>query len=305
MATGGMDTSRSYYPTLYMLNQKLNLGCGTTFVNSDNWINFDYAPTNATVQQADLLAPLRLESGSVAVVYTSHFLEHVPRSLVPALLAECFRVLRPGGVIRLVLPDLEEMCREYLFRREAGEHEKANFVVVEMIDQCVRLVPEGELGQIYQRYAADPVRYSQMIDYVRKRNGEDLYPKGRRYINADQLTEESTHCKDWYSKFFNRLIWRVRAYIARTWLTWSLQCLPPAFRQQNVSLASVGERHYWLWDLHQISQVLRSVGFQQIERCQFNTSCIADFPFYPLDTDDEGQPRKGVESMFVEAIKPS
>lgn len=291
-----------------MLNQKINLGCGTTFVKSEGWINFDYTPTNATVQQADLLAPLQLESGSVAVVYSSHFLEHVPRLLVPALLAECFRVLRPGGVIRLVLPDLEEMCREYLSRREAGEHEKANFVVVEMIDQCVRLVPGGELGQIYQRYAADPVRYSQMIDYLRGRNGENLYPKVRRYTNADQVTDQLTHCKNLHLQFFNhvnRLSGRVRAYIARTWLTWSLQCLPPAFRQQNVSLASVGERHHWLWDLHQISQVLRSVGFQRVERCQFNTSCIVDFPFYPLDMDDEGQPRKGAESMFVEAIKSS
>ncbi|WP_295388952.1 methyltransferase domain-containing protein [uncultured Thiodictyon sp.] len=297
-----------------MSDLKLNLGCGGSLVTSDDWINLDYAPANASVQQADLLARLPLAAGSVAVVYSSHFIEHVPRSHVPGILGECFRVLRPGGVMRLVLPDIEEMCREYLARREASEHEKADFVVVEMIDQCVRLTGGGELGQLYRRYAADPARHSEMIDYLRARNGEDLRPRlsplrleigqpeeERQGRSDGSLLTRLAHRSNRLRTFPGRLRTRAR----HAWFEWLLQQLPPTFRLQNVSVASVGERHHWLWDLHQITQALQRAGFEQVERSQFNTSRVADFPFYPLDVDDEGRARKGAESMYVEASKPA
>ena len=47
-----------------------------------------------------------------------------------------------------MVPDLEEMCREYLARRQMGAHEQADFVVLEMIDQCVRQVGGGEMGGV-------------------------------------------------------------------------------------------------------------------------------------------------------------
>ena len=80
--------------------------------------------------------------------------------------------------------------------------------------------------------------------------------------------------------------------------------LPAAFRAQNVSLAGVGERHHWLWDFHQLQQALEAAGFQGVERRTAATSALADFPFHPLDLDTDGRPRKGAESMYVEAHKP-
>ena len=156
-----------------MLN--INLACGRVFVDSPDWLNFDFAPASPTVRKANLLGRLPVADGAAALVYSSHFLEHVPRDLVPGFLRECWRVLRPGGVVRLVLPDLENLAREYLVRREAGEHDKADFVVLEMIDQCVRRESGGELGQLYRRLSGrqgDDVE--SMIDYIRARTGEDL-----------------------------------------------------------------------------------------------------------------------------------
>ena len=233
----------------------------------------------------------------------------MPRSRVPGLLAECFRVLRPGGVIRLVLPDLEEMCREYLARRDAGDHEKAEFVVVEMIDQCVRLTCGGELGALYRTYNADPIRHEAMIDYLYRRNGENLRA-GATGQNADKGSSRlAPRPPRWpRSRLFlqrsTRLPRRVRERAQNAWFAWLLRRLPPAFREQNVSLASVGERHHWLWDLHQLTKALRPAGFVHIERCTCDTGRIEGFPFFPLDVDDDGRPRKGAESMYVEASKP-
>jgi SAM-dependent methyltransferase len=48
------------------------------------------------------------------VVYHSHLLEHIDREQAPAFVAECFRVLKPGGAIRIVVPDLELLGRAYV-----------------------------------------------------------------------------------------------------------------------------------------------------------------------------------------------
>jgi len=289
-----------------MSDVKVNLACGRTYVRDGGWVNLDYSPANADIVQADLLGSLPFSSGSAALVYCSHFLEHIPRTRVAGFLSECWRILSPGGVIRLVLPDLEEMCQEYLAQRKAGDHEKADFVVVEMIDQAVRLRSGGELGALYHRYAADPSHHGEMIDYVRARNGEQLRPGVGPDHDVGNGPRGPTQA-DPRTRLLSRLVQlpeRVRRRAGNAWFRWLLRQLPPAFREQNISLASVGERHHWLWDLHQLSQALRAAGFETVERCGCATSRIPNFPFYPLDIDDDGRPRKGAESMYVEASKP-
>jgi hypothetical protein len=97
---------------------------------------------------------------------------------------------------------------------------------------------------------------------------------------------------------------RLPALAERLWIRAVIQLLPRGFREQNVSLASVGERHHWLYDGHSLKQRLQASGFVAIERCTASTSRHPDFPFHPLDLAADGQPRKGAESLFIEAQKP-
>jgi hypothetical protein len=154
---------------------KINLGCGLAFIDSPEWINLDYSPSAPTVRKANLLGRLPLEDASASLVYSSHFLEHVPRSMVSGLLRECIRVLKPGGYVRFVLPDLENMVREYNQMRERGEHEKADFVVLEMIDQCVRPTSGGELGRLYSKLKQAPEVQLDLINFIGERTGENLH----------------------------------------------------------------------------------------------------------------------------------
>jgi len=55
------------------------------------------------------------EDKTFDVVYHSHLLEHIDREDALAFLAECHRVLRPGGVIRVVVPDLEKWASAYTY----------------------------------------------------------------------------------------------------------------------------------------------------------------------------------------------
>jgi ubiquinone/menaquinone biosynthesis C-methylase UbiE len=62
----------------------------------------------------DLTKPLPFEDNTVSVVYGAHVLEHLYLVDAQRLLSECKRVLRPAGVIRLVVPDLLSMTASYL-----------------------------------------------------------------------------------------------------------------------------------------------------------------------------------------------
>jgi predicted SAM-dependent methyltransferase len=90
---------------------KLHLGCGS--INLTGWINIDLDSPGADMH-LDLRQPLPFETSTVDYVYAEHFIEHVERHDGVRLLQELLRVLKPGGVIRLVTPDLRFLCCTYL-----------------------------------------------------------------------------------------------------------------------------------------------------------------------------------------------
>lgn len=277
-----------------MTKKFINLGCGSLFIDNSQWINLDFNPSNKTIQKANLLESLPLKDNSASVVYSSHFFEHIPRSLIQDFLKECFRVLKPNGVLRLVLPDLEKMARSYLEYRENENHVKADFVVVEIIDQCVRRKSGGQLSQLYKKFSEKTnLENKEMINFVRERTGENLYKRASSYATKNKMIQK-------IYKIPNVLISRLQ----RVWINLWLLGLPSAFRKQNISLAQIGELHQWLWDFYQVRTELIAAGFNGVIKSTANTSLVHDFPFYPLDLDVDGLPRKGNQSMFVEAYKP-
>ena len=62
----------------------------------------------------DLTRPLPFGDNTVSVIYGAHVLEHLYLTDARRLLLECRRVLRPSGVIRIVVPDLQSMASVYL-----------------------------------------------------------------------------------------------------------------------------------------------------------------------------------------------
>ncbi|NTA39814.1 class I SAM-dependent methyltransferase [Agrobacterium salinitolerans] len=95
---------------------KLNIGCGPVIF--DGWINIDIDHVDADVN-ADVTKGLEFEDNSVSFVFAEHFIEHLPRVEAVKFLKECRRVMRPGGVIRLSTPDLDELVDAYI-ARDAG-----------------------------------------------------------------------------------------------------------------------------------------------------------------------------------------
>ena len=110
----------------------IQFGCGLSAPG--DWLNFDSSPTLRlqqlpvigglvptgpygrfpnNVRYGDIVAGLPVPERSVELLYCSHVLEHLALADLRTALRNCRRVLKSGGMFRLVLPDLEFLISEY------------------------------------------------------------------------------------------------------------------------------------------------------------------------------------------------
>jgi len=99
----------------------LNLGCGPD--RRADWLNADLGLTGDIHLDAARRFPFGDEWFSM--VFTEHMLEHLSEGAAAACLRECYRVLQPGGTLRLSTPDLGCLVRNYLARDVAHRQETA------------------------------------------------------------------------------------------------------------------------------------------------------------------------------------
>lgn len=96
----------------------LNLGSGERGFAAPNWINVDGYPFPHVHHLMDLARPLPFDDASFDGILFQHVLEHFPQTVGLAILAECRRILVPGGVLRVAVPDAERVIRSYAVNPE-------------------------------------------------------------------------------------------------------------------------------------------------------------------------------------------
>lgn len=129
--------------------RKLNLGCGPGAPVLQEWINLDGSwnarlakhrllrhllrrlglvpqgavdmPWAPDVLIHDVTRPLPFEDDSLQAIYASHLLEHLYLDEATHLLRDCFRVLEPNGILRIVVPDLRSILMEYFDGTPVGK----------------------------------------------------------------------------------------------------------------------------------------------------------------------------------------
>jgi predicted SAM-dependent methyltransferase len=89
---------------------RLHLGCGGE--RKDGWINIDLLGDPVDVAW-NLANRLPFDPGSVTAVFHEHLLEHLPLQAGDAFMRECYRVLRPGGILRVGVPDAGKLIQSY------------------------------------------------------------------------------------------------------------------------------------------------------------------------------------------------
>jgi SAM-dependent methyltransferase len=98
--------------------RRLNWGCGTRNV-PEGWVNSDIKAAPGIQVVCDITEGLPLEDSSFDYVVSIHALPELAYEDLRGALGELWRVLEPGGTLRLALPDMEKAIRAYL-DRDAG-----------------------------------------------------------------------------------------------------------------------------------------------------------------------------------------
>lgn len=95
----------------------MNWGCGP--LSSYGWINSDIAPWPGVQAVADIRQGLPLPDNHFDYIVSIHALPELPYADLDPALRELRRVLKPGGVLRLGLPDMDRAIQAYL----KGDHD--------------------------------------------------------------------------------------------------------------------------------------------------------------------------------------
>jgi predicted SAM-dependent methyltransferase len=287
----------------------VNIGCGATWHPA--WTNLDVHPLSPQVRSWDVSHGLPFGTEQVDACYASHVIEHLTRAQAQALLLENFRVLRPGGIIRIAVPDLEAIVREYLdvvARADKGEQaalEQYEWITLELLDQLVRDKTGGEM----ERYLRSKALTN--ADYVIARIG----PDAASYMGVQT---SNGHCSNTDSGGSSGSVAQsVRALITRVVKTIRGNLGSAGHIRMNLCKILFGKRgeeavreglfrrsgecHRWMYDRFSLRQLLEQCGFSEVRTCTAFESRIAGFASFGLDVVD-GKVRKP-DSLFMEGVK--
>ena len=91
---------------------KLHLGCGTKHINGYTNIDVRYLPGVDEVNNIKFLRNYKKDS--VDIIYACHVLEHFGRWEYKTVLSRWFEILKPGGILRLAVPNFSSLCTHYI-----------------------------------------------------------------------------------------------------------------------------------------------------------------------------------------------
>jgi predicted SAM-dependent methyltransferase len=122
---GWTNTDKSWNIYLYrvpllkklILKSLLSLG----WVTEDALVHVVDYPSDLDIRRCDVTKGISFDDISVDYIYTSHMLEHLRKEDTMFVFKECYRVLKQGGILRVVVPDLKLYVKEYLDTEESSD----------------------------------------------------------------------------------------------------------------------------------------------------------------------------------------
>ena len=277
------------------LPRMINLGCGSRFHPA--WTNADIAPSNPAIMACDLSKAFPFSDGSFDVVYHSNVLEHIRHEHASDFMRECRRILKPRGILRIAVPDLERICQLYLenLQRAAEYDEEAaaryDWMMLELLDQTVRERSGGGMLD-YLRQTPLPAE-----EFIVERIGNE----GRGMINwirsQSALVPEAPVTP---VKRKPRTFWDSLKKLGRGEHK-------DEFVDRNLAELAIGrfrlggEVHQWMYDRFSLSRLMTASGFVSPRLMTPETSQIPGWTGYHLETGPDGTVHKP-DSFIMECL---
>ncbi len=276
----------------------LNLGCGYHY--HADWVNVDFSETGKDVIGHNLLKGIPFNDNTFKVVYHSHVLEHFPKTEAVKFIEECYRVLKPDGIIRIAIPDLEQIVANYTRLLNMGKNDMNNiairedydWILTEMYDQVARDESGGEMLKYLSKERLNNEEFifsrighegRMLRKNLTENNLSDVTVKKSIGEKLSRKLKDITY-PDNYKKLFLKLLF------------------PKEFELIKLArFKKSGEIHQWMYDIYSLGNLLRDVGFNNVRQMQYNESSIPDWTSFGLDEVDNAVRKP--DSLFVEAIK--
>jgi hypothetical protein len=194
-------------------------------------------------------------------------LEHLCVEDASVFLKECRRILRPGGIVRIVVPDLEAITRRYIHELDSarlGDPDasiRRDWMVHELIDQLTRHQSGGEITKWWSKH---PVPQK---DFIISRVGAEAQ-QSMSYLQRRSASVPRIDSRD-----------------------------PSVIGSFRLS----GEVHRWMYDELSLREALLRSGLHNAKRVEAGESSINNWAQLPLDI-EYGRVRKP-DSLFMEAKK--
>jgi predicted SAM-dependent methyltransferase len=197
-----------------MTRLRINVGCGDT--PTSGWINFDNSFSiiiaklplflarlllffrviikvqyqyivfikDSSIRYGNILKGLPIHDNSIEVLYSSHMLEHFDSDEAEIFCQEAHRILIPGGIIRIVVPDLTLKVNEY------SEHKDAN-LFIDSLNICIPK-PKTFINKIYYGFFNSYRRHQRMYDH----KSLEILLKRNRFVDIQSIESGDTMIAD-------------------------------------------------------------------------------------------------------------
>ena len=226
--------------------------------------------------------------------YSSHLLEHLGAGDAAEFLREQHRVLKPQGVIRVAVPDLGDLCREFAdlqTRVLDGDNRSAfplEYTYLELFDQATRTVPGGDL---YTTWLGCP---PEQTAFVEGRAGDEFRSTVSRHGPQAPRLAALLRPGGW-RRAWTMLRERVVEITARALLgKRGAEAVREGFFRAS------GEVHRAMYDEALLARGLVAAGFHEPKRMSASESLLPGFAAFNLDTEND-RVRKP-DSLFMEAV---
>lgn len=177
------------------MKYKINIGCGKN--PTDGWLNFDNSPSivlanspfkyyiarifnflnkkqieniewnkKKKISFVDARKKIPLPDNSVECVYTSHMIEHLSKEESVVFLKETLRVLEPGGVLRVVVPDLKLAVNSYIKTQDADAFMENILLAPPPFNNLKQKISLFFTGYRHHQWMYDEKSLSKLIDKI-------------------------------------------------------------------------------------------------------------------------------------------
>jgi len=132
---------------------------------ADHQLEFARVVREQKISRADATRKIPLPDRSASAVYSSHMFEHLDRAEVASFLAEAQRVLAPGGILRLAVPDLWRLARRYVEQaRNADQFVASTYLAAEKPHTAWGRLKYAVVGARHHHWMYDAASLKQVLE---------------------------------------------------------------------------------------------------------------------------------------------